>query len=49
MMNDFQELILDSGNRAWVDKLNKSMWDQGLFATVGAGHLAGQNGLISLL
>ncbi len=49
MMKDYRELVLDSRNRAWVAKLNESMKDQSLFVAVGAGHLAGENGLIPLL
>ena len=49
MMTEYRELVLDSRNRAWVGVLEKEMKSQKLFVAVGAGHLGGENGLISLL
>lgn len=36
-------------NRAWVDKLHTPLLQGGLFVAVGAGHYAGEDGLIELL
>ena len=49
MMRDYRELILDDRNEDWLGKLIESMNSQSLFVAVGAGHLGGKNGLISLL
>lgn len=44
-----QDVLLDSRNRNWVNQLKEIMGKKSLFAAVGAGHLPGKNGLISLL
>jgi uncharacterized protein YbaP (TraB family) len=49
MMSDYQELILDDRNKAWISILEEEMKSQKLFIAVGAGHLGGENGVISLL
>lgn len=49
MLMVYRELILDNRNKAWVSILEKEMETQTLFVAVGAGHLGGENGLISLL
>ncbi len=48
-MKDYLELILDNRNKAWIPILEQAMKSQKLFIAVGAGHLGGEMGLISLL
>ncbi|WP_035455392.1 TraB/GumN family protein [Algoriphagus terrigena] len=49
MMQEYSELVLDSRNKAWISILEEEMKSQKLFIAVGAGHLGGENGVISLL
>lgn len=44
-----QEVLLDNRNKNWVIQLNTIMKKKALFVAVGAGHLVGKNGLITLL
>lgn len=44
-----EELILDVRNRNWVEKMPGLMEKESVFFAVGAGHLSGNNGVISLL
>lgn len=44
-----EELLLNSRNRNWVVKLNTILKSQAIFVAVGAAHLVGKNGLLSLL
>ncbi|GLB52940.1 conjugative transfer protein GumN [Neptunitalea chrysea] len=46
--NNLKYLFTDR-NKNWVDKLPSMMKDQSLFIAVGAGHLAGDTGVIKLL
>jgi hypothetical protein len=41
--------LLDKRNTNWVAQLNKIMKKESVFIAVGAGHLVGEMGLISLL
>lgn len=43
------EVMLDNRNRKWMEQLPGLMNEQQTFVAVGALHLAGENGLISLL
>lgn len=43
------EYILDERNKNWVKKMPEIMQDKSVFFAVGAGHLAGENGVINLL
>lgn len=43
------EDVLDNRNKAWVPKFNAFSQNKSVFYAVGAGHLAGNNGLIQLL
>ncbi|MEO6820111.1 MAG: TraB/GumN family protein [Ginsengibacter sp.] len=46
----FEDILLTNRNKNWVSQLTKTiMPKQSVFVAVGAGHLAGKNGLISLL
>lgn len=46
---DNLDAFLDQRNRKWVSRMEDKMEQQPVFFAVGAGHLAGENGLISLL
>ena len=46
---DFNELILDDRNLAWVAPIKEQIHTQPTFIAVGAGHLAGDVGMIKLL
>lgn len=48
-MEDNQDILLNNRNRNWVTQLKKIMKAQPVFVAVGAGHLVGEQGLISLL
>lgn len=48
-MMQYQDLLLNNRNRNWVEKLKKIMADNGVVVAVGAGHLPGDKGVISLL
>ena len=44
-----KEDFLDNRNKRWIPKLADFMKNKTLFIAVGAGHLAGENGVIQLL
>lgn len=48
-MEEHQDLLLNGRNRNWVSKLKMIFPKQPVFVAVGAGHLVGSSGLISLL
>ena len=45
----YQEILLTKRNVNWVQQLNKIMPENNVLVAVGAGHLTGKNGLLSLL
>lgn len=45
----YQYGLLDRRNQQWLEKLPKLLAEQSTFIAVGAGHLDGENGLVSLL
>ncbi|GGI58377.1 TraB/GumN family protein [Winogradskyella haliclonae] len=57
MMNDenyssiaeYQDILLDNRNKNWIPKIGEFAKEQPTFFGVGAGHLAGKNGVIKLL
>ncbi|MBC2845440.1 TraB/GumN family protein [Winogradskyella flava] len=57
MMNDentisvsqYQDLLLANRNKNWISKIGDYAKEQPTFFGVGAGHLAGENGVIKLL
>lgn len=55
MMNDspdmvgFEEVLLLKRNRKWIPVMEEAMSKWGVFFAVGAGHLSGREGLISML
>jgi len=48
-MEDFAEILLDNRNKKWLPILAKEMRSKSCFIAVGAGHLAGKQGVIQLL
>jgi uncharacterized protein len=48
-ISSFTDILLYNRNRNWVEKLKDIMADHSLLIAVGAGHLPGEKGLISLL
>ena len=48
-ISNYLDLLLYGRNRRWVEKLRTLMPEKSLLIAVGAGHLAGEQGLISLL
>ena len=45
----FENELITIRNRNWVTEFEKLLYEQASFIAVGAGHLAGENGLIKLL
>jgi uncharacterized protein YbaP (TraB family) len=45
----YEDLLLNDRNKKWVSELNEIMKKESVFVAVGAGHLSGESGLISLL
>jgi uncharacterized protein len=48
-MQEYQDILLDSRNKNWVNQLKTLMKKESVFVAVGAGHLVGEKGLIALL
>jgi hypothetical protein len=48
-MEENQDILLDNRNKNWVTQLNVIMNKEPVFIAVGAGHLVGEMGLITLL
>ncbi len=48
-LQDDLDILLDKRNMDWVEKLQKILPGKNVFIAVGAGHLVGDKGLISLL
>ena len=48
-LGNYEDILIYNRNRNWVEKLKKIMPDKSLTIAVGAGHLAGEKGLIKLL
>ncbi|HMO62842.1 MAG TPA: TraB/GumN family protein [Ferruginibacter sp.] len=46
---EYQEVLLDKRNQNWLVQLKELLPQQSVFVAVGAGHLPGNTGLISLL
>jgi uncharacterized protein YbaP (TraB family) len=45
----YEEILLTKRNMNWVGQLKKIMKKESVFVAVGAGHLVGEKGLLSLL
>jgi uncharacterized protein YbaP (TraB family) len=48
-MVGFEEILLLNRNRNWIPVMQKAMARESIFFAVGAGHLSGPEGLLSLL
>ena len=48
-LGNYEDILIYNRNRNWVQKLKKIMPEKSLTIAVGAGHLAGENGMIKLL
>lgn len=48
-MAEFEDVILIQRNRNWIPIMAEMMADRTLFFAVGAGHLAGEEGVVALL
>ena len=48
-IDNFKTDFLDTRNSNWIPIIEKSIKDASVFIAVGAGHLAGETGVISLL
>ena len=46
---ELKNRMLDQRNKNWIPKLEYGMKEKTLFVAVGAGHLAGEQGVIQLL
>ena len=46
---NYEELLLKNRNRNWIPIMGKMMLEKPTFFAVGAGHLAGEDGVINLL
>jgi len=47
--SDWERVLLDERNKAWIPKLEPVLDAGGAFVAVGAGHYFGDNGLLALL
>jgi len=48
-LENYEDILIYHRNRNWVEKLKKIMPEKALTIAVGAGHLAGEKGVIKLL
>lgn len=48
-MESYMDLMLYKRNRSWIDPMQSQMFSQSTLFAVGAGHLGGEKGVISLL
>ena len=49
ILSKYQSIMLDTRNKNWISGITKFSKEQPTFFGVGAGHLAGDNGVIKLL
>ena len=48
-IGNYEDILINHRNRNWVEKLKTIMPEKSLLIAVGAGHLAGEQGVIKLL
>ena len=48
-LGNYEEILLNKRNRAWIPLMNEAMKKETNFFAVGAGHLGGKSGVIKLL
>ena len=46
---EYEDLLLNTRNKNWIPVMGKMMLEQPTFFAVGAGHLGGEQGVVSLL
>lgn len=46
---DYEDILLNERNKNWISKMENMMEEKRVFFAVGAGHLAGEEGVIKLL
>lgn len=49
IMKEFNLLLIDQRNKNWIPEIEKLIREKSTFIAVGAGHLAGEKGVIPLL
>ena len=47
--NGYEDILLANRNAAWIPIMEKAMQTKPTFFAVGAGHLGGEKGVLSLL
>ncbi len=47
--NNYENVLINNRNKNWIPIMSKMMKDGPVFFAVGAGHLAGEHGVLSLL
>ena len=47
--SEYQDLLLNNRNKNWIPVMEKFMQEQKMFFAVGAGHLVGDEGVLTLL
>ena len=48
-IGDFEDVMLNNRNKNWIPVMAEMMKSETVFFAVGAGHLAGESGVIHLL
>ncbi len=48
-IGDHLDALLDNRNKKWIPEIEEMLKDEVIFVAVGAGHLAGRNGVVNLL
>ena len=48
-LSEYEDILLSKRNKAWISGMRKMMSELPTFFAVGAGHLAGEKGVINLL
>ena len=48
-LSDYEDILLNKRNEAWISGMKSMMIEMPTFFAVGAGHLAGERGVINLL
>ena len=48
-MMEYEDILVSGRNKNWIPLMEEMMKDEAVFFAVGAGHLAGEDGVINLL
>lgn len=49
LLGPYEKILLENRNKKWIPELVKILAEQSTFIAVGAGHLAGENGVLTML